>query len=106
MIDNKTRIEDILKSIARIIEITDCSYEAFINSIEKQEMVSYHFIIIGEASSRITKDFKDKYPQIPWATIIAMRNIIVHEYMRTDYKIIWKTAKKDLLLLKQQLEII
>lgn len=42
MIDNKTRIEDILKSIARIIEITDCSYEAFINSIEKQEMVSYH----------------------------------------------------------------
>lgn len=63
-------------------------------------------MIIGEASTRITKDFKDKYPQIPWATIIAMRNIIVHEYMRTDYRIIWQTSKKDLLLLKQQLETI
>ena len=95
MIDDKTRIKDILKSIARIIEITDCNYETFINSIEKQEMVSYHFMIIGEASTRITKGFKDKYPQIPWKTIIAMRNIIVHEYMRTDYRIIWQTAKKD-----------
>ena len=62
MIDDKTRIKDILKSIARIIEITDCNYETFINSIEKQ----------GK-------------------TITAMRNIIVHEYMRTDYRIIWQT---------------
>ena len=34
--------------------------------------------IIGEAAARIGTDTQNRYPQVPWAQIIAMRNCLVH----------------------------
>ena len=40
--------------------------------------------IIGEAANRVPRDVQAQFPQIPWAAIIGMRNILIHGYDTID----------------------
>ncbi len=60
--------------------------------------------IIGEAASRITKDTKDKFPDIPWKDIVGMRNRLIHAYFDIDFERVWYTITIDLLTLKPNLD--
>jgi uncharacterized protein with HEPN domain len=53
------------------------------------------FEILGEAANRIPKDLQGKYPDIPWGTMIGMRNIIIHIYDRIDMEMVWDAIKED-----------
>ena len=44
--------------------------------------------IIGEAAARLDRDFHNAYPAIPWAAIVAMRNILVHDYLDIDSRLV------------------
>ncbi len=52
--------------------------------------------IIGEAASRITKESRESYPQVPWANIVAMRNRLIHVYFDIDLDRVWDTITDDL----------
>ena len=64
----------------------------------------HHLQLIGEAAAQLGKTFHDSHPEIPWAQIIAMRNVLVHEYFGVDLQEVWKTVERDLPMLKQQIE--
>ncbi len=49
--------------------------------------------VIGEAANRIPKEVQVQFPQIPWAPIIGMRNILVHGYDSIDPAKLWQAAK-------------
>lgn len=36
--------------------------------------------IIGEAANRVSADFQQGHPEIPWRKIVGQRNVISHEY--------------------------
>jgi uncharacterized protein with HEPN domain len=42
--------------------------------------VIHHLQIIGEAARGVSQALRDSYPEVPWAPIIALRNILVHKY--------------------------
>ncbi len=48
--------------------------------------------IIGEAADRVSKEFQEKHPEIPWRKIIAQRHILAHEYDEVIDEKIWKVA--------------
>jgi len=52
--------------------------------------------IIGEAASTISKEFRERHEEIPWASIIAMRNRLIHVYFDMDLVRVWDTIKDDL----------
>lgn len=52
--------------------------------------------IIGEAASTVTKEFRDKHNEIPWANIVAMRNRLIHVYFDIDLDRVWDTITDDL----------
>jgi uncharacterized protein with HEPN domain len=56
--------------------------------------------IIGEAARHISRELQADHPEIPWAEMQAMRNIVVHEYHGVNLKIIWQTVKENLHPLK------
>jgi uncharacterized protein with HEPN domain len=60
--------------------------------------------IVGEAASRISKEYQAAPPQIPWSGIIAMWNILIHDYASIDLDEVWKTLQDDLPALIAQLE--
>ena len=60
--------------------------------------------IIGEAAVGVSSEFREKYPQIPWSSIVGMRNRLIHGYYDINLEIVWKTVKKDIPPLKAELE--
>lgn len=65
------------------------------------DAVMMNFIIIGEAVKNIYEDVQKNYPDVEWREIMAMRNILVHEYWGVDEKVIWNAVKKNLPELKE-----
>lgn len=60
--------------------------------------------VIGEAASRLPKEFTNRFPEIPWVDIIAFRNIAVHEYFAIRWDIAWIAATEEVPVLKEQVE--
>ena len=52
--------------------------------------------IMGEAASKVTKESRDNYPEVPWLNIIAMRNRLIHVYFDIDLDRVWDTITDDL----------
>nr|WP_281248203.1 HepT-like ribonuclease domain-containing protein [Seinonella peptonophila] len=51
--------------------------------------------VIGEASKYIPEEIRQKYPQVPWKSMIGLRNILIHEYFGIDEQIIWEIVSQD-----------
>lgn len=51
--------------------------------------------VIGEAASRLTPELRGRYPDVPWGTMIGMRNRLVHGYFDIDYLLVWDTVNDD-----------
>jgi uncharacterized protein with HEPN domain len=44
--------------------------------------------VLGEAASRISKDYRAVHPEIPWMQIIGLRNRLIHGYDSVDMDIL------------------
>ena len=94
-------LEDILEAIEIIkSRINNLNEIDFKSNLEKQESIIYRLATIGEAINKIPEKELNKFPDIDWASIISMRNILIHEYYEADPDIIWDTIHKDLDILK------
>lgn len=60
--------------------------------------------IIGEAASQVTDPTRQELAGIPWNSIIAMRNRLVHAYFSINLDILWNTVQEDLPGLIDRLE--
>jgi uncharacterized protein with HEPN domain len=100
-------LNDILNSGKKIIKyVENYSYNDFILDSKTVDAVVRNLEIIGEASKKLSENFKEKYNNIPWRTIGDLRNRIIHEYFGIDEAIIWKIVKEELEPLLKQIEII
>jgi uncharacterized protein with HEPN domain len=52
--------------------------------------------IIGEAAANVSSEARDRYPEIPWPSIVGMRNRLIHAYFDIDYDRVWDTITDDL----------
>jgi uncharacterized protein with HEPN domain len=59
--------------------------------------------IIGEASKKISADFKIKYSSIQWRNMAGMRDRLIHDYMGINYSIVWDVVKNKIPELHQQI---
>lgn len=95
--DWQERIRDILDAIAEIQKFTrGMDYETFHEDDRSVRAVEMNFIIIGESANQIPEEVEEKYPEIPWNLMRAMRNRIVHVYFQIDEKLLWDTVQNDL----------
>jgi len=105
MKDDLFYIENILQSINRIkLYISGKDYTAFVDDFIIQDAVVRQLEIIGEATKRISKDFRNDNPEIPWADMAGMRDILIHDYIDVDLNIVWKTASESIPKLQALLE--
>jgi uncharacterized protein with HEPN domain len=107
------RVEDYLEHIAEAIEratgyvrpLPDRA--AFEQSPQVQDAVVRNIEIIGEAVNHINRmapEFIAQHPEVPWADMRDMRNIVVHAYFDVQLQVVWRTVQKDLPKLKQQVD--
>lgn len=60
--------------------------------------------MLSEAVSRLTKEFKEKHTEVEWHLITGFRNIIVHEYFRVNWYIVWDIIAHELPVFKDKIE--
>ena len=58
---------------------------------------------VGEAASKISDETQQAHPEIPWPSIIGMRNRLVHGYGSIRPGVVWRTVKEDIPALAEQL---
>jgi uncharacterized protein with HEPN domain len=100
------RLKDIREAIIKIEKYTVRGKNIFFEDELIQTWVLFHLQTIGESASAMSKDFKARFPVVPWQDMSDFRNLIVHEYFRVNFKVVWQIVENDLPLLKQQIELI
>jgi len=50
--------------------------------------------------------FPGNYSDVPWADIVAMRNLLIHHYFGIDKEAVWIVVERDIPELKRNMEII
>lgn len=94
---DKEIILDIKDAINKIFSYTtNVNFDDFVANDEKQDAVIRRIMIIGEATKRLSNEFKANYPDIPWREMMGMRDILVHEYNRVDLETVWDVVQNDL----------
>lgn len=104
MRDDRERLLDILEAIERIERYTGRGRPAFEHDELLQIWVVHHLQIIGEAARKLSDAFRAAHTPIPWAQIIALRNVLVHDYFGVDVEEIWAAVERDLPALKAQVK--
>ena len=98
-----SRLEDIISAINSVEEYTkDLSEPQLKGDKLRLHATIYNVQIIGEAIYKLTKEFKQEHPDTPWHLIEKMRHILVHDYFRINFEILWIVIKEDVPLLKEQ----
>ena len=95
-----------LVNAARLIQefIGTMTFDDFLGD-EKTHFAAYsQFVILGEASRRLSQTFRDAHPDIPWREIISMRNRVTHGYDEIDWEILWSASVDDIPKLIARLE--
>ena len=56
------------------------------------DSILFRLIQVAENSDRLSMEFKQKNPSLPWKAIKGMRNVIVHDYGIVDLTIVCDTV--------------
>lgn len=104
-VKDSARLWDMLDSARAITEfIEGREYEDFLDDRKLRNAVERNLEIIGEAARNVSAEARMEYPNIPWSSIIGLRNVIAHEYGEIQYEKIWIVCTIRLPILIGQIE--
>lgn len=74
--------------------------ELSFDKLDKDKVRYYGIVkmteIIGEAAYKLTDEFVESHPDVPWKVIRGMRHYLVHEYYQVSKESLWDTLTNDL----------
>jgi uncharacterized protein with HEPN domain len=64
----------------------------------------FQFVVIGEAVKNLAPETRDSEPEIPWADVAGLRDLIAHEYFRIEIDRVLAIVQRDLSPLEQAID--
>lgn len=84
---------DMLEAAQTLRQLTaGLSIKSYLADRRTQLAVERGIEILGEAARRVSPSFQQAHAEIPWAGIVAQRNVIAHEYGEIKQERIWVVA--------------
>ena len=102
---DKERLEHILDAV--------CVIENGLAAYPKDELLNNRLLyyglvkqieIIGEAANLLTHEFRETHVDVNWRPIVAMRNVLVHDYIHISKDMLWTTITQDIPSFKEHIE--
>ena len=91
----------ILECIDHIQQYTAEGRSAFFDDRKTQDAVLRNLHTLSESVQRLTESLRKHHSDVDWRSIIAFRNVVVHDYLGIDLKQIWDIVESDLPEFKQ-----
>jgi uncharacterized protein with HEPN domain len=66
--------------------------------------VMYAIAIMGEATKRLSEEFRGQHPYLPWRELAGLRDRLVHDYKNIDLDILWDLVSVEIPALLVSLE--
>jgi uncharacterized protein with HEPN domain len=102
---DSAHVLDILEAARKVRGLTrDVAKEAFFQDEMRSNATIYQLIIMGEATKRLSTDFRDSHPAVPWRKMAGMRDILIDNYTDVDLELVWEAATQSVPDLIAQLE--
>lgn len=80
------------------------TFAQYIADRKTRNAVERNLEIIGEAARNVSENARNMFPDIPWRSVIGLRNIIAHEYGEILHEKVWGICTNRLPALIEQLE--
>lgn len=97
MKDDRIFLKHILDEISFLEHISEeKNFEDLIHDDYFSHAVRSAIEVIGEASKNVSDMVKERYQDIPWHDMAALRDRIIHGYFSIDYSIVWNVITVDL----------
>jgi len=98
-------VDEMLGYIEKIEIMTEnIEREEFKSRFQIHDVVLMNIANIGETTSHLPVDIKERYDEIDWIGVKDMRNYISHDYPGVDLDRVWVSVKEELSPLKSTLE--
>ena len=82
------------------------SKDDFIEDETLKRAVVRSLEIIGEATKKISADYKVKWNSIEWKNMAGMRDRLIHDYMGVNYYIVWDVLTNKIPDLHNQIQAV
>lgn len=88
---------DIFQAGQRVLQFSQgLSREELHRDVMRLSAILYQLEIVGEATKRLSGEFRDAHPDVPWNRAAGMRDIIAHHYDRIDLNVVWTVIQRSL----------
>ncbi len=101
------RLWDMLDAARTAVEFAKgVGFEDFLKDRKTRNAVERNLEIIGEAARCVLQETRASLSDIPWRSVIGLRNVLAHEYGDIRYEILWTVVRDKLPPLIERLEAI
>ena len=103
--DDTVRIRHILDAAREAVAFSYGRNRADLDTDRKLNLSLVRLLeIIGEAARGISPEFREAHPDLPWKSMIGMRDRLIHSYFDVNLDVVWETITEDLPGLIDKLE--
>jgi uncharacterized protein with HEPN domain len=106
MKNDKLYLTHILECITNIETYLPNGKQDFFSSKLIQDAVIRNLEVIGEATKRISKEFRDQHKSVPWREMAGLRDVLIHDYFGVDNGIVWNVVEKEIPPLKEKIIVL
>jgi len=88
---------DVARFAEVILQLTaGLDEQSFQADLKTQLAVLYELTVLGEAVKRLSLEFRDRHPNVPWRSMAGMRDKLVHDYDQVDAQRIWEVVTTNI----------
>ncbi len=103
-IDN-VRVRHILDAAREAVSFSEGRCRADLDTDRKLNLSLVRLLeIIGEAARSLSQEFRQEHPDLPWKSMVGIRDRLIHGYFDINLDVVWETVTEDLPPLIAQLE--
>ncbi|EYB67784.1 hypothetical protein DEIPH_ctg032orf0021 [Deinococcus phoenicis] len=99
------RVYDLLDAVDRVTAYTQAhTLATFLADERTQDAVLHNLTRLGETTKFIPQSVQEGTPEVPWALLREVRNLVAHDYFGIDPALVWHTARVELPALRPALQ--
>jgi uncharacterized protein with HEPN domain len=95
--DDTTRLRHMLDHASEAVDMVRGRLRPDLDRDRQFRLALTHLVeIVGEAAAHISEPFRHAHADVPWTTIVGVRNRLIHGYSQVDLGLLWDIVTIDL----------